>query len=47
MAKVYFDTGALVKLYIVEPGSAFVQNRAQRAGVYQGPPAIRLLVWGW
>ena len=33
MAKVYFDTGALVKLYIVEPGSVFVQNRAQRAGV--------------
>ena len=33
MAKVYFDTGALVKLYVVEHGSTFVQNRARRAGV--------------
>ena len=33
MAKVYFDTGALVKLYIVEPGSTFVQNKARRAEV--------------
>jgi len=31
MSKVYFDTGALVKLYIVEPGSAFVQRQAQKA----------------
>ena len=33
MAKIYFDTGALVKLYIVEPGSTFVQNKARRAEV--------------
>jgi predicted nucleic acid-binding protein len=33
MAKTYFDTGALVKLYIVESGSTFVQNLAQRSGV--------------
>jgi predicted nucleic acid-binding protein len=33
MAKTYFDTGALVKLYIVESGSNFVQNLAQRGGV--------------
>ena len=31
MAKVYFDTGALVKLYIVEPGSDFVQRKARAA----------------
>jgi len=31
MSKVYFDTGALVKLYIFEPGSAFVQRQAQKA----------------
>ena len=31
MSKVYFDTGALVKLYIFEPGSAFVQHQAQGA----------------
>lgn len=33
VAKVYFDSGALVKLYIVEPGSTFVQNKARRAEV--------------
>lgn len=33
MARVYFDTGALVKLYVVEPGSAFVQTMARRAGI--------------
>ena len=33
MAKTYFDTGALVKLYIVENGSTFVQNLARRSGV--------------
>lgn len=33
MVKVYFDTGALVKLYVVEQGSTFVQQRARRAGV--------------
>lgn len=33
MAKTYFDTGALVKLYIVEHGSTFVQNLARRSGV--------------
>jgi predicted nucleic acid-binding protein len=32
MAKTYFDTGALVKLYIVERGSDFVQNVARRTG---------------
>ena len=32
MAKTYFDTGALVKLYIVERGSDFVQNIAHRTG---------------
>ena len=32
MAKTYFDTGALVKLYIVERGSDFVQNIARRTG---------------
>lgn len=32
MAKTYFDTGALVKLYIVEQGSEFVQNVARRVG---------------
>jgi predicted nucleic acid-binding protein len=31
MSKVYFDTGALVKLYIFESGSAFVQRQAQKA----------------
>lgn len=31
MAKVYFDTGALVKLYIVESGSEFVQRKARAA----------------
>jgi predicted nucleic acid-binding protein len=31
MAKHYLDTGALVKLYIVEPGSTFVQERVRRA----------------
>jgi predicted nucleic acid-binding protein len=31
MAKIYFDTGALVKLYIVESGSHFVQKKAQEA----------------
>lgn len=31
MAKVYFDTGALVKLYIVESGSEFVQRKALAA----------------
>lgn len=31
MSKVYFDTGALVKLYIFEPGSDFVQRQAQKA----------------
>lgn len=31
MSKIYFDTGALVKLYIVEPGSRFVQEKAQGA----------------
>ena len=32
MSKTYFDTGALVKLYIVERGSDFVQNIARRTG---------------
>jgi len=32
MAKTYFDTGALVKLYIVERGSDFVQKVARRTG---------------
>jgi predicted nucleic acid-binding protein len=31
MSKVYFDTGALVKLYIVESGSLFVQQKAMGA----------------
>jgi uncharacterized protein len=31
MSKVYFDTGALVKLYIVESGSEFVQRKARAA----------------
>jgi hypothetical protein len=31
MAKVYFDTGALIKLYICELGSAFVQSHAIEA----------------
>jgi hypothetical protein len=31
MSKVYFDTGALVKLYIVESGSPFVQQKAMHA----------------
>ena len=31
MSKVYFDTGALVKLYIVESGSEFVQRKATAA----------------
>ena len=31
MAKTYFDTGALVKLYILEPSSAWVQRRAKAA----------------
>jgi predicted nucleic acid-binding protein len=31
MATLYLDTGALVKLYIVEDGSAFVQKRAAQA----------------
>lgn len=31
MATVYLDTGALVKLYVVEDGSDFVQKRAARA----------------
>ena len=29
--KLYMDTGALVKLYLVEPGSEFVQSKAQSA----------------
>ena len=33
MTKVYFDTGALVKLYIVESGSAFVERKAQAASL--------------
>ena len=32
MATVYLDTGALVKLYVVEDGSHFVQKRAAAAG---------------
>lgn len=32
MAKTYFDTGALLKLYIVERGSDFVQSIARRTG---------------
>jgi len=32
MAKIYLETGALVKLYIVETGSDFVQKRAAKAG---------------
>lgn len=31
MSKVYFDSGALVKLYIVESGSPFVQRKARAA----------------
>lgn len=33
MANVYFDTGALVKLYIVESGSEFVQRKARAANL--------------
>ena len=33
MAKVYFDTGALVKLYIVESGSAYVERKARAASL--------------
>lgn len=32
MPKTYFDSGALVKLYIVETGSDFVQKAARRSG---------------
>lgn len=32
MATIYFDTGALVKLYIAEAASDFVQRAARRAG---------------
>ncbi len=31
MPRTYFDTGALVKLYLVEEGSAFVQRKAMAA----------------
>lgn len=31
MSKLYLDTGALVKLYLVEPGSEFVQDKAEKA----------------
>jgi len=31
MRKLYLDTGALVKLYVVEPGSEFVQDKAEKA----------------
>ncbi len=31
MSKLYLDTGALVKLYLVEPGTEFVQNKAEMA----------------
>jgi len=31
MSNVYFDTGAMVKLYIVEPGSEFVHRKARAA----------------
>jgi predicted nucleic acid-binding protein len=33
MTKVYFDTGALVKLYIVESGSSYVERKAQAASL--------------
>jgi predicted nucleic acid-binding protein len=33
MAKVYFDTGALVKLYIIETGSAYVERKARAASL--------------
>ena len=33
MTKVYFDTGALVKLYIVESGSAYVERKARAASL--------------
>jgi predicted nucleic acid-binding protein len=33
MSKIYFDTGALVKLYIVETGSRFVQRKARAASL--------------
>lgn len=31
MGKLYLDTGALVKLYVVEPGTEFVQEKAETA----------------
>jgi len=31
MSKLYLDTGALVKLYLVEPGTEFVQDKAEKA----------------
>ena len=31
MSKLYLDTGALVKLYLVEPGTEFVQDKAEGA----------------
>lgn len=32
MKRIYFDTGTLVKLYVVEQGSELVQQRAAKAG---------------
>jgi predicted nucleic acid-binding protein len=32
VARLYLDSGVLVKLYIVEPGSAWVQKQASAAG---------------
>jgi PIN domain nuclease of toxin-antitoxin system len=33
MHKLYLDTGALVRLYIIEQGSEFVQKTAQSANI--------------
>ena len=32
MGGAYLDTGVLIKLYIYEPGSAFVQKRVRQNG---------------
>lgn len=31
MSKLYLDTGALVKLYLIEPGTEFIQGKAEKA----------------
>lgn len=35
--RLYFDSSALVKLYIVEPGSEAVQTRSHQAAVFSLP----------